>query len=100
MIPHLGSGVSASNVHRGTAFTFHGTSTPNMHGVRLLLQLRRSAGASWKSAKLIPVANNGTYAVRITVGTPGPLFLRWRYAGGITKPWMSAISPVRRVNIL
>ena len=40
VIPHLGSGVSASNVHRGTAFAFHGTSTPNMHGVRLLLQLR------------------------------------------------------------
>ncbi|MDT4941921.1 MAG: hypothetical protein QOJ34_2010 [Pseudonocardiales bacterium] len=100
VIPHLGSAVSASNVHRGTAFTFHGTSTPNMHGVRLQLQYRRSSAAIWRSLKLVAVLKNGTYAVRITVSSPGPVFLRWRYAGGTSKPWMSAISPIRRVNIL
>jgi subtilase family serine protease len=100
VIPHLGSAVSASNVHRGTAFTFHGTSTPNMHGVRVQLQYRRSTAASWRSLKLVAVVKNGTYAARITVSSPGPVFLRWRYAGGVSKPWMSAISPVRRVNIL
>jgi subtilase family serine protease len=100
VIPHLGSGVSASNVRRGTAFTFHGTSTPNMHGVKVQLQYRRSSAASWRSLKLVAVAKNGTYAARITVSSPGPVFLRWRYAGGVSKPWMPAISPVRRVNIL
>jgi kumamolisin len=100
VIPHLGSAVSASNVHRGTAFTFHGTSTPNMHGVRLQLQYRRSSAATWRSLKLVAVVKNGTYSARITVSSPGPVFLRWRYTGGVSKPWMSAISPVRRVNIL
>jgi hypothetical protein len=100
VIPHIGSAVSASNVRRGTAFTFHGTSAPNMHGVRLQLQERRSPGASWRTLKLVAVAKNGTYSVGITVSSPGPLYLRWRYAGGITKAWMPAVSPVRRVNIL
>jgi subtilase family serine protease len=99
VIPHLGSAVSASNVSRGTAFTFHGTSTPNMHGVRVQLQYRRSTAASWRSLKLVAVLKNGTYGARITVSSPGLVFLRWRYAGGVSKPWMSAISPVRRVNI-
>jgi hypothetical protein len=100
VIPHLGSAVSASNVQRGTAFTFHGASTPNMHGVKVQLQYRRSSAVAWKTLKLVAVLKNGTYAARITVSSPGPVFLRWRYAGGTSKPWMSAISPVRRVNIL
>jgi hypothetical protein len=100
VIPHLSAAVSATSVHRGTAFTFHGTSTPNMRGVRLQLQFRRSIRASWKTLKLIAVAKNGSYTARITVNAAGPAFLRWRYAGGISKPWMPAISPVRRVNIL
>jgi len=100
VIPHLSAAASATSVHRGTAFTFHGTSTPNMHGVRVQLQFRRSIRASWKTLKLIAVAKNGSYTARITVNAAGPAFLRWRYAGGISKPWMPAISPVRRVNIL
>jgi subtilase family serine protease len=100
VIPHLSAAVSATSVHRGTAFTFHGTSTPNMRGVRLQLQFRRSIRASWKTLKLIAVAKNGSYTARITVNAAGPAFLRWRYAGGISKPWMPAFSPVRRVNIL
>jgi hypothetical protein len=99
VIPHLGSASSATSVRRGVAFTFHGASLPNMHGVKVQLQARRSTSAAWRTLKLIAVANNGTYSVRISVGSPGPLFLRWRYAGGVTRPWMSAVSPPRRVNI-
>jgi hypothetical protein len=100
VIPHLGSAVTTSNVRRGSPFTFHGTSAPNMHGVKLQLQGRRRTGAPWQTLKLIAVAKNGSYAVRVTVGSPGPVFLRWRYAGGISKAWMPAVSAVRRVNIL
>jgi hypothetical protein len=71
-----------------------------MHGVKLQLQERRSLGVPWKTLKLIPVAKNGSYAARITVSAAGRVFLRWRYAGGVSKPWMTAISPVRRVTIL
>ncbi len=100
VIPHLGSAISASSARRGTAFTFRGTSVPNMHGVKLTLQGRRSTGAAWQNLTLVPVARNGSYAVRITVGTPGPVFLRWSYTGGVSKPWMPAVSPARRINIL
>jgi subtilase family serine protease len=99
VIPHLGSASSATSVRRGVAFTFHGASLPNMHGVKVQLQARRSTGAAWRTLKLIAVAKNGTYSVRISVSSPGPLFLRWKYAGGVTRPWMSAVSPARRVNI-
>ena len=100
VIPHLGSAVSATRVQRGTAFTFHGASTPNMHGVKLQLQMRRSTFATWNTLGQVAVSRNGSYAARITVGIAGPVYLRWRYAGGPTKPWMSALSPARHVTIL
>ena len=99
VIPHLGSAASATSVGRGVPFTFHGASAPNMNGVAVQLQERRSTGAAWRTLRLIAVAKNGTYAVRVTVTSPGPLFLRWKYAGGLTRPWMPAVSPARRVNI-
>jgi subtilase family serine protease len=99
VIPHLSSASSATSVRRGVAFTFHGASLPNMHGVKVTLQGRRSTSLAWQTLKLIAVARNGTYSVRISVGSPGPLFLRWRYAGGRTRPWMTAVSPARRINI-
>jgi hypothetical protein len=88
-----------TSVGRGVAFTFHGASAPNMHGVAVQLQERRSTGAAWRTLRLIAVAKNGTYSVRISAASPGPLFLRWKYAGGLTRPWMPAVSPPRRVNI-
>jgi kumamolisin len=99
VVPHLGSAASVTSVGRGVAFTFHGASAPNMHGVAVQLQERRSTGAAWRTLRLIAVAKNGTYSVRISAASPGPLFLRWKYAGGLTRPWMPAVSPPRRVNI-
>ncbi|MDX6548983.1 MAG: hypothetical protein QOG33_2533, partial [Gaiellales bacterium] len=99
VIPHLSAAASVTSVRRGVAFTFHGASLPNMRGAKLQLQVRRSTGVAWRTLTLVGVARNGTYAVRITVSSPGPLFLRWRYAGGFTRPWMSAVSRARRVNI-
>ncbi len=100
VIPHLGSAASTSRVARGTAFTFHGTSTPNMHGVKLELQAKRSAGGAWRTLKLVGVAANGSYSVRVSAATAGPLYLRWRYLGGATRAWMTAVSPVRLVSVV
>jgi subtilase family serine protease len=99
IVPHLGSASSATTVRRGVAFTFHGASLPNMHGVAVAVQARRSTSTAWRTLKLIAVAKNGTFAVRVSTATPGALFLRWVYAGGVTRPWMSAVSLPRRVNI-
>ena len=99
VIPKLSARSSTSSAHRGTLFTFKGTSLPNMHGARVALQTRRSTHGSWHTVGSVAVNRRGGYSKRVSFSTAGAAYLRWHYAGGKSKGWMSANSPSRRVVI-
>jgi len=99
VIPRLGSKASRSSVPRGTSFTFGGKSTPNMHGARVRLQVRRKTSAAWRTIATVAVNRHGGYSRKLHFTTPGNAYLRWSYAGGASHAWMSATSRSRRVAI-
>jgi subtilase family serine protease len=99
VIPRLGSSASRSRVPRGTSFTFGGKSTPNMHGAKVRLQVRRKISGSWRTIATVAVNRRGGYSRKIHFTTPGAAYLRWSYAGGASHAWMSATSPSRHVAI-
>jgi subtilase family serine protease len=99
VIPRLGSKASRTSVPRGTSFTFGGRSTPNMHGARVRLQVRRKTGSAWRTIATVAVNRRGGYSRKVHFTTPGAAYLRWSYAGGASHAWMSAASPSRRVAI-
>ncbi|HEV8450076.1 MAG TPA: hypothetical protein VGQ45_01480, partial [Gaiellales bacterium] len=99
VIPRLGSRASRSRVPRGTSFTFGGKSTPNMHGARVRLQVRRRTGGTWRTIATVAVNRRGGYSRTVRFTTPGAAYLRWSYAGGGSHAWMSASSPSRHVAI-
>jgi kumamolisin len=99
VIPRLGSKASRGSVPRGTSFTFGGRSTPNMHGARVRLQVRRKTSGAWRTVATVAVNRRGGYSRKIHFTTPGAAYLRWSYAGGGSHAWMSATSPSRRVAI-
>jgi hypothetical protein len=99
VIPRLGSHASVRSAARGAAFTFKGSSRPNMHGVSVQLQVRRTLHSAWHTIAHVKVAKSGGFMHAVSFTTAGAAYLRWQYAGGRTHPWMSAVSPVRRVSI-
>ena len=99
VIPRLGSSASRSRVSRGTSFTFGGKSTPNMHGARVRLQVRRKTSGAWRTIATVAVNRRGGYSRKIHFTTPGAAYLRWSYAGGGSHAWMSATSRSRHVAI-
>jgi kumamolisin len=99
VIPRLGSKASRSSVPRGTSFTFGGKSTPNMHGARVRLQVRRKTSGAWRTIATVAVNRHGGYSRKLHFTTPGNAYLRWSYAGGASHAWMSATSRSRRVAI-
>ena len=99
VIPRLGSKASRASVSRGTSFTFGGKSTPNMHGARVRLQVRRKTSGAWRTIATVAVNRRGGYSRKIHFTTPGAAYLRWSYAGGASHAWMSATSLSRRVAI-
>src|SRR5262249_42144415 len=99
VVPMLGARSSTRSAHRGSQFTFKGSSQPNMHGARVSLQVRRSAHGSWRTVGSVAVNRRRGYSKKVSFATPGAAYLRWHYAGGKSKAWMSAASPSRRVSI-
>jgi kumamolisin len=99
VIPRLGSKASRGSVPRGTSFTFGGKSTPNMHGARVRLQVRRKTSGAWRTIATVAVNRRGGYSRKIHFTIPGAAYLRWSYAGGGSHAWMSATSRSRRVAI-
>jgi kumamolisin len=99
VIPRLGSKASRTGVPRGTSFTFGGKSTPNMHGARVRLQVRRKTSGSWRTIATVAVNRRGGYSRKLHFTSPGAAYLRWSYAGGASHAWMSANSLSRRVAI-
>src|SRR4051794_25522354 len=99
VIPRLGSKASRASVRRGTSFTFGGKSTPNVHGARVRLQVRRKASGAWRTIATVAVNRRGGYSRKVHFTTPGAAYLRWSYAGGASHAWMSAKSLSRHVAI-
>ena len=99
VIPRLGASASRGSVPRGTSFTFGGKSTPNMHGARVRLQVRRKTSGAWHTVATVAVNRRGGYSRKVHFTTPGNAYLRWSYAGGASHAWMSATSLSRRVAI-
>jgi kumamolisin len=99
VIPRLGSRASVGSAARSAPFTFKGSSTPNMFGVSVQLQVRRTLHSAWHTIAHVRVARSGGYMHAVTFTTAGAAYLRWHYSGGKTHPWMSATSPVRKVSI-
>jgi subtilase family serine protease len=99
VIPRLGSKASRGSAPRGTSFTFGGRSTPNMHGARVRLQVRRKTSGAWRTIATVAVNRRGGYSRKVHFTTPGNAYLRWSYAGGASHAWMSATSLSRRVAI-
>ena len=99
VIPKLGASAPTRATH-GTSFTVKGSSTPNMHGVKVQLQERRSTGGSWHTVVSVAVGKRGTFAHAVSFSTTGPAYVRWHYAGGTSKPWMAAASVARKVSIV
>jgi hypothetical protein len=99
VVPKLGSRASVSSAARGSQFTFRGSSSPNMQGATMRLQVRRSTHASWKTISTARVGRTGRFSRTVSFATSGNAYLRWSYRGGKTHPWMSAKSPSRRVRI-
>ncbi|HET8806721.1 MAG TPA: hypothetical protein VFM47_09635, partial [Gaiellales bacterium] len=99
VIPRLGSKASRTSVPRGASFTFGGKSTPNMHGARVRLQVRRKTSGAWHTIATVAVNRRGGYSRKLHFTSPGAAYLRWSYAGGASHAWMSATSRSRRVAI-
>jgi subtilase family serine protease len=98
VIPKLGNS-APTGANRGAKFTVHGTSTPNMHGVKVELQERRTKTGRWHNVAAVAVSKRGTYSHTLSFTTAGAAYVRWSYPGGASRPWMSATSRILKVNI-
>jgi len=98
VIPALGER-APTTAGRGALFTVKGSSTPNMHGAKVALQERRSTRGRWHTIADVAVGRRGTFSRRISFSTAGAAYVRWHYAGGKRKSWMSATSRIRKVAI-
>lgn len=102
IFPHLTSVVALpfSNGHyNGTHnvfFTFHGQSSPNMHGAHVIAQFRVGSGA-WTGIVGVVVGKKGAYTIRLKNTKPLTFQLRWFFPGGTN--WLSAASPPRLVKL-
>jgi hypothetical protein len=99
VVPALHSRSAVSSAARGSSFTFSGSSTPNMHGASVRLQVRRSTHGRWKTVAHAGVSRSGRFSRAVSFAQPGNAYLRWSYGGGKSHAWMSATSPSRRVSI-
>jgi hypothetical protein len=79
-------------VRVGRAFTFRAGTRPNMARARLKVQYRFSRRARWRSLGATTVGSRGKTAMRLRDGSRGTAYLRWSYAGGRRKAWLSTTS--------
>jgi hypothetical protein len=87
-------------VTRGDAFTLAGRSRPNLAGRTVSIQVRRAGSSVWHSELALAVCRDGTYGRNVYFTRTGRYWLRWRYAGGRTGPWLSAHSPGKLVKVV
>jgi hypothetical protein len=81
----------------GRFFTFHGRSTPNMHGAQVLAQYRYT-GRPWHALATARVGPAGKYSARVRDSRPETFLLRWVFRGGIHHKWLSAVAKAKRVT--
>jgi kumamolisin len=97
--PTLTNTLSRHTVAVNQAFTVTGISKPNMSGLLVALQYRRSTSGAWRTLGKVRVASNGRYGGTVRIGIRGGWRLRWRYAGGTTSAFLTAESDVESISV-
>jgi kumamolisin len=88
-------------VTAGNRFTVSGRARPRMRGATVSLQVRTSRHGRWRASGVTArVGRRGAFAGRVAFARTGRHWLRWHYAGGRTRPWLSASSPPRVVDVV
>ena len=81
-----------------TSHTFKGHSLPNMHGARVIAQIRSGSGP-WHALAAATVNARGKYHTVVSFKKQRSLHLRWVFSGGKTKHWLTAVSPAIAVVV-
>jgi hypothetical protein len=66
-----------------------------MAGAIVGLQWRPASSSRWRTGGSAQVGSRGNLAARGSWTLPGRYYMRWRYSGGTSKPWMTASSPAK-----
>lgn len=82
-------------VRHGTVFSTKGTTKPNMAGAMVTLQWRIAGTSRWRTATSAQVGSGGGLTARGSWGLAGRYYMRWRYPGSQSKPWMTGASPAK-----
>jgi hypothetical protein len=80
-------------VGHAVPFTVTGTTRPNMAGAIVTLQWRKTSSSTWRTATSGQVGPKGGLSARGSWILPGRYYMRWRYPGAASKPWLTAASP-------
>jgi kumamolisin len=80
-------------VGHAVPFTVTGTTRPNMAGAIVTLQWRKTSSSTWRTATSGRVGSRGGLSARGSWILPGRYYMRWRYPGSASKPWLTAASP-------
>jgi Pro-kumamolisin, activation domain len=80
-------------VGHAVPFTVTGKTRPNMAGAIVTLQWRKTSSSFWRTATSARVGSLGGLSARGSWILPGRYYMRWRYPGSSSKPWMTGASP-------
>jgi subtilase family serine protease len=79
-------------VRHGVLFYFNGRSGPNLAGQSVYLEWRPTSSSRWRLGAYGRFDATGRISVRGSFSGPGRFYMRWRYPGSTSKPWMPATS--------
>jgi hypothetical protein len=80
-------------VGHAVPFTVTGTTRPNMAGAIVTLQWRKTSSSTWRTATSGQAGPKGGLSARGSWILPGRYYMRWRYPGSASKPWLTGASP-------
>jgi hypothetical protein len=96
--PKIGFSSSARRVNghyvvrHNVVFDVFGVSHPNMAGQTVYLEWRSESSSRWNFGAYLHFDANGRAAVSGQFRGAGRYYMRWRYTGSTSKPWLSGHS--------
>jgi kumamolisin len=85
---------SSYSVAHGVTFTLRGQGTPNLSGMRVIVQILPTGSSTWTSTGTsTTVAADGSYSTPFSFASAGKFSLRFTYTGSSSGPWRTAHSP-------
>jgi kumamolisin len=96
--PKIGFSSSARRVNghyvirHNVFFDVFGTSHPNMAGQSVYLEWRSASSSRWNLGAYLHFDATGRAGVNGQFRGPGRYYMRWRYSGSTSKPWLSGSS--------